>query len=350
MNTYEPDFTNLVDAALNRMPSRLPLYEHMVSPVVLSVLTGKDIRDLLTGDERDREEGFRIAAEYLAGLGYDVFPYEGCMVELIQGGNGLMGRSGPLIESRRDIEEFPWEDIPNRYFDKFDPSFRALSRVLPPGMKAIAGVGNGLFEVVQDFVPLTDLAYLEIDDPEAFELLWVRVGDLLLTVWEEFIERHDEYFCLYRFGDDLGFKSSLLIKPETVRDHILPQYSRIIELIHTTGKPFLLHSCGAIFEIMEELISVCGIDAKHSNEDAIAPFDRWVEEYGGRIGLFGGIDMNILCTEDEAGIRAYVRELLERMSGTPGIAIGSGNQIADYVPPEGFLAMVEEINDCRGVS
>lgn len=349
MNAYEPDFSAIVDAALNRKPSRLPLYEHMVSPAVLSALTSKDVTALLAGEQRDKEEGFRIAAEYLAGIGYDVFPYEGCMVELIQGGNGLMGRSGPLISTRRDIDEFPWEEIPRRYFEMFDSSFRALSRVLPPGMKAIAGVGNGIFEVVQDFVPLTDLSYLEVDEPETFELLWVRVGDLLLNVWEMFLERYDEYFCLYRFGDDLGFKSSLLIKPETIREHILPQYRRIIELIHTTGKPFLIHSCGAIFEIMEDLISLCGIDAKHSNEDTIAPFDRWVREYGDRIGLFGGIDMNVLCTEDERGVRSYVRELLDRLGETPGIAVGSGNQIADYVPPEGFLAMVEEINLYRGV-
>ena len=27
---------------------------------------------------------------------------------------------------------------------------------------------NGPFEIAQDFVPLTDLAYLEVDDPDAF--------------------------------------------------------------------------------------------------------------------------------------------------------------------------------------
>ena len=347
MREYEPDYTALVDAARGKKPGRLPLYEHMVSPVVLSSLTGKDMPALLSGDESDKEEGFRTAAEYLRSIGYDVFPYEGCMVELIQGGNGLMGRSGPIIRNRSDLEKYPWEEIPLKYFDRFDSSFRALSRSLPPGMKAIAGVGNGIFEVAQDFVPLTDLAYLEVDDPEAFELLWVRIGDLLLEVWKSFIGKYDEFYCLYRFGDDLGFKSSLLIKPETIRKHIMPQYRRIIELIHTTGKPFLLHSCGAIFEIMDDLISVCGIDAKHSNEDTIAPFDRWIEEYGDRIGLFGGVDMNVLCTEDEDGIRGYTRDLLDRIAGSPGIAVGSGNQIADYVPPEGFLAMVEEINRFR---
>lgn len=97
---------------------------------------------------------------------------------------------------------------------------------------------------------------------------------------------------------------------------------------------------------MDDLIN-CGINAKHSNEDAIAPFSRWLELYGNRIGTFGGVDMNVLCMEDETGIRAYVTEVLENAVDYPGVAIGSGNQIADYVPPEGFLAMVETVREFR---
>ena len=35
---------------------------------------------------------------------------------------------------------------------------------------------------------------------------------------------------------------------------------------------------------MEDLITDVGIDAKHSNEDQIAPFPEWVRRYGDRIG------------------------------------------------------------------
>ena len=53
--------------------------------------------------------------------------------------------------------------------------------------------------------------------------------------------------------------------------------------------------CGYdIFEIMDDLIAL-GIDAKHSNEDEIAPFEVWIQKYNDRIGLFVGIDVNILC-------------------------------------------------------
>ena len=104
---------------------------------------------------------------------------------------------------------------------------------------------------------------------------------------------------------------------------------------------------------MDELITA-GIDAKHSNENNIAPFEYWTKEYGGKIGNFGGVDMNVLCTFDEKEISEYVGDLLSRLGSyrsaarndpdsirkTHGLAFGSGNQITDYTPPENSLAMV----------
>ncbi|GAH43897.1 unnamed protein product, partial [marine sediment metagenome] len=63
--------------------------------------------------------------------------------------------------------------------------------------------------------------------------------------------------------------------PGDIKSMIIPQYKKIVDLVHSYGKPFLLHSCGNIFSVMEDIISIAGIDAKHSNEDEIAPFSMW---------------------------------------------------------------------------
>ena len=348
MLPFEPNYHNIVDAAWNRTSRRLPLYEHNISPVVAAEITNKPLPDLLAGDLRDKQEFFHIYTAFCRDHGYDAVPFEGCVVELIQGGKGLCGIGDALISTSADLEAFPWSEIPERYFEKFDPFFQALGESLPPGMKAVAGVGNGVFETIQDVVPLTDLAFLEIDNPEVYTSLWHRVGDLLYTIWKRFLENYSDLYCVCRIGDDLGFKSSLLQKPETIQRYVIPHYRKIIELIHRYGKPFLLHSCGAIFSIMDDLISVAGIDAKHSNEDGIAPFSRWVDEYGDRIGNFGGVEMNVLCLSSEKEIEEYVLEVLRSVEGNPGIAIGSGNQIADYIPPAGFQAMVKTVREYRG--
>lgn len=341
MNTdnHEPDYTRLVAACRNTGGPPFPLYEHNVSIEVAEAILGRSLAPLAEGDEADRTEFFRAYAGCLASLGYDTVPFEGCVTELVQGGEALCGRAGALVKNRSDVEAFDWDGTVKRYFDRFSLSFRALAAALPAGMKAHGGVGNGVFETVQDFVPLTEIAYMQVDDPEAWALLVSKVGDLMDAIWERFLAEFGESFAFFRFGDDLGFQSSVLIQPTEITGKIIPQYKRVIRQVHNTGKPFLLHCCGAIDSVMDELMAA-GIDAKHSNEDNIAPFEYWAEEYGGKIGNFGGVDMNVLCTFDEKGITEYVGDLLSRIRKTHGLAFGSGNQITDYTPPENFLAMV----------
>jgi uroporphyrinogen decarboxylase len=98
---------------------------------------------------------------------------------------------------------------------------------------------------------------------------------------------------------------------------------------------------------MDDMIDL-GIDAKHSNEDIIAPFDRWIELYGQRIGLLGGIDVDLLCQKKPAEIMAAVFEQGSRFRNTArGYALGSGNSIPDYVPVDGYLAMIEGAQKIR---
>ena len=169
----------------------------------------------------------------------------------------------------------------------------------------------------------------------------------MVDLWTVFLDRYAAEFAICRFGDDLGFKTSTLISPKNIRAYIFPQYRRVIDLIKGCGKPFLWHSCGKIFSIMDDAIAL-GIDAKHSNEDAIAPFDEWIARYGDRIGLLGGIDVDLLCQHKGEEVFDMVLERGQSFRAIAnGYALGSGNSIPDYVPVDGYLAMVEAVKRIR---
>jgi uroporphyrinogen decarboxylase len=214
-------------------------------------------------------------------------------------------------------------------------------------MLALGGVGNGVLEISEDLVGFQYLAYMQVDDPELFAALYDKIGALMADLWATFMQKYADAFAICRFGDDLGFRTNTLVSPATIRKHIIPQYARVIDLIRASGKPFLWHSCGKIFSIMDDVIAL-GIGAKHSNEDAIAPFDEWIARYGDRIGLLGGIDVDILCQNPPEVIVDDVFEKGTRFRSTAnGYALGSGNSIPDYVPVEGYLAMVEAAQRIR---
>jgi uroporphyrinogen decarboxylase len=348
MSRFEPDYRHVVDAAFNREARRMPLYEHGFDTGVIKAIMGFEVQDHLGGDLADKTEAYRRICRFAIQHGYDCIPFEMGVTRIIQGGQGLRGQARPIIATMADVDAYPWDQKPAEYVARFKPFFDALRAALPDGMKAVGGVGNGLFETIQDFVPFQDLAFLQADEPEAYAALWQRIGDLQVTLWRWVLATYPDCFAVCRFGDDLGFRSSTLIPPDDIRQHILPQYKRVVDLVHAHGKPFLLHSCGRIYAVMDDLIDRVGIDAKHSNEDAIDPFDVWVERYGNRIGNFGGVEMNVLTLATPAEVKAYVRDLLHRIDGHGGLAIGTGNQISSYSKPENFIAMTEAVREWRG--
>ncbi|QEN08367.1 hypothetical protein EXM22_10345 [Oceanispirochaeta crateris] len=349
LKDFKPDYTRLVQAARNEQTEGIPLYEHHINLKVIASILSRDLGQMYNSQDSGKlEEMFGLIAQFHIDHGYDCYSFEGCLTELVQGGKGLTGQAGSIINNMNDFREYPWDQIVDDYFKHFDIYFKAIRATLPEGMKIVGGVGNGIFESIQDFVPFTNLAYLEIDDPELFATLWMKVGETLYTIWDRFLSSYSDILAIGRFGDDLGFKSAPLLNPQTIKEHILPQYKNIVSLVQSRGIPFLLHSCGCIFDVMDDIIQITGIDAKHSNEDAIAPFSRWVDEYGDKIGNFGGFDMDVICRESPENIRKYVHDIVVPLLGKKGLAFGSGNQIANYVPPENFQAMVEEVRLIRG--
>lgn len=344
---FQPDFRHFNDVMHNRRPQRLPLYEHIISPCFMEGILGKEFACLATGTDTDLLEFFRHYCGFFQQMTYDVVSFEVCITDILPGHGALSGGKPGPIQTRADFEDYPWEDLPNLFMQSARPKFDALAQSLPGGMKAVGGIGNGVFEISEDLVGLEYLPFMQVDDPELYADLFTRIGDLMCAIWTTFIRQYQDLFVACRFGDDLGFRSSLLTNPQTVRAHIIPQYRRILRIIHGADRPFLYHSCGCIFAVMPDLIAL-GINAKHSNEDTIAPFDRWIHDYGQQIGLLGGFDMDFLCTRSADEVFETVLESGRRFrTSARGYALGSGNSIPDYVPVENYLAMIRAAQAIR---
>lgn len=342
--SFQPDYRNIVDAATNKEPRRLPLYEHAIDPSVMEAVTGEKFAHVY---ETDKNQYFKRYCAFFKDMGYDTVTFEGCIGPAMPGSGALGGHKKGVIQTWEDFERYPWDTIQDRYFALYDEDFRALRDNMPEGMRAIGGVGNGIFECVQDVVGYMDLCYIREDDEELYADLFRKVGETNLRIWKRFLREYGDIYCVCRFGDDLGFKSTTLLDPVDIRKHIIPQYKKIIDAVHEAEKPFLLHSCGCIFDVMEDVIAA-GIDAKHSNEDQIAPFQTWVEKYGTRIGNFGGIDTDAVCRLPKSEMTAYIENVISQARGHGGFAFGSGNSIPDYVPAEQFVHMVHTVRRLRG--
>lgn len=343
---FQPNYKNILDAALNKEPERVPLYEHGISDLIMEQILNKKFAHLR---ETDLQAYFKEYNNFFLEMGYDTVTYEACVTTVLPHGGALAHPQPGYIDCREKFDSYPFDTVKDLYIAHFDAQLKALTANMPQGMKAIGGVGNGVFEIVQDLVGYENLCLLSIDDPELYAEMFVKVGDLMCEIWKWFLDNYADTFCVCRFGDDLGYKSNTLLPYNDIKEHIIPQYKRIIELIHSYDKPFLLHSCGCIFEVMDDIISVANINAKHSNEDQIADFQVWVDKYGDRIGNFGGIDTDHLVRMDNEDLKRLVINTLNAYAhGHGGFAIGSGNSIPPYVNPEKYRLMIDTVRAWRG--
>lgn len=336
---FQPDFRILSQAARNIQTKRFPLYEHIIDAKVMEAILGKRFADLYHGDDRDLDEYFRHYCSFFLQMGFDTVSFEELIGPAMPGSGALGQHVKGAIADRADFDRYPWEGICDTYFTMYRKRFEALRRNLPAGMKAVGGAGYGVFECVQDLVGYEALCYIRVDDPDLYAGLFARVGETNLKIWSRLLAEFGDIFCVCRFGDDLGYKSNTLLPVEDIQTLIIPAYRPIIAAIHAHDKPFLWHSCGCIFAVMEDMINIARIDAKHSNEDQIAPFTDWVDKYGERIGNFGGIDTDAVCRLSQPDMKAYIQDVIRKSVGHGGFAFGSGNSIPDFVPPESFLFM-----------
>jgi len=346
-----PDFSVLRNACQNGDNSEVPLYEHIVDlPIILEVMGVKD------DPSRGFLESVKITVEFFRQMGYHYCPFE------------LRPRFAPTIRHRpaqadpgdrswrswtdeadgfirdyKDLRDPAYWPEPEDAFD-FD-SFEEAGRLLPEGMKFVGGASGGPFEHASFLMGLEPLCYRLCDDEGFASELFGNIGRTL----EYVAERLCGLDCLgiYRFGDDMGYKGATMLSPDTLRRHVFPYQKRVVAKARAAGKPFLLHSCGNLTEVMDDLIDDVGIDAKHSFEDVIMPIEECKRLWGGRIALFGGIDVDLMCRADEKAVAARTYEVL-KACGAKGYAAGSGNTITSYMPVKNYLAMVRAVNDFNG--
>jgi uroporphyrinogen decarboxylase len=91
----------------------------------------------------------------------------------------------------------------------------------------------------------------------------------------------------------------------------------------------------------DELIDDVKIDAKHCLK-TFMPVETVKARYGKRIGIVGGIDIDLLARGTEESVRTRVRHVLDACMPGGGYALGTGNSVTNYIPVPNFLAMVDE--------
>lgn len=241
------------------------------------------------------------------------------------------------IASWADFETYPWPST--EVFDLWN--FEYVATHLYEGMGIAVTPGRGFLEVPLEIIMgYTNFSLLLYDEPDLVRAVCDKVGEAEMAYYRQ-VSGHDKIISFFP-GDDMGFKSATLIAPDVLRELIFPWHKKAAELAHKHDYLYMLHSCGNLETIMPDFIDDIKIDAKHSFEDQIMPVTQFKDKYGDRIGVLGGIDVDFLCRADEKSLREYTRRVLDHCMKGGRYALGTGNSVANYIPIENYLIMMEE--------
>lgn len=328
----KPDFDNLLAVLARDRPCRPTLFEFFLNTPLDERLTGERLppgADAVVWNRLNLHAYHRAGYDYVTIRTGLEFPKGAVHREKTKSLN-----EGAVIHDRASFEAYPWPDSAACDYSAID----ILRRELPPGMKFIGFGPGGVLENLIEYVGFDALCFMLVDDPDLVQDIVDAIGSRLVAHYET-MGQFDEVGAMIS-NDDWGFRTQTMLAPDAMRRYIVPWHRKIAAAIHGCGRPAILHSCGNLREVMDDIVDVCGYDAKHSFEDGIMPVEEAYAAFGDRIAILGGIDVDFLCRSTPEAVRARSRGMLDLAEPRGGYALGSGNSIPEYVPQENYLAMI----------
>lgn len=171
-----------------------------------------------------------------------------------------------------------------------------------------------------------------------------KVTEFNLGVYEIFMDTVGKFVQVVDMADDLGTQLSTYISPELYREMIKPSHKKLIELIKSkTNAKVFMHSCGAIYDIIPDLIDI-GVDILNPIQPLAKGMDskRLKKSFGDKLCFQGGVDVQKVLPEGTIDdVEAEVKRNIRNLAKGGGYILAASHDIQVDVPPKNLLAMFE---------
>ena len=143
-------------------------------------------------------------------------------------------------------------------------------------------------------------------------------------------------------GDDYAGREAPFMSPAHFGAFIQPYLKKSIDLAHDMGAPYIKHTDGNIWPLLDRMIDA-GIDAIDPLEPmAGMDIGQVKARYGDRIAVMGNIDVTELLPHGSPqDVEHAVKETLAKAAPGGGYVLASSNSIHPGVRPENYRAMVQ---------
>ena len=141
------------------------------------------------------------------------------------------------------------------------------------------------------------------------------------------------------FADDIAYKTAPYVSPKTFHDLFLPRFRKVVQNVNL---PWIFHSDGNLFPIMEDLLSL-GMAGLHPLEPEAMNLVELKRRVGNRVCLVGHISVDRLSRGTPEEIDQLVAGAIRVAAPGGGYIAASSNSVTSYCRPENVRAMADAI-------
>ncbi|MDZ4199399.1 MAG: uroporphyrinogen decarboxylase family protein [Kiritimatiellia bacterium] len=209
---------------------------------------------------------------------------------------------------------------------------------------ALAGrFGGSFFSSHPDF-----LMAMATEPEEIHEVIGRRCDELIQKI-AGINQAIGKYLFCITFADDFGAQDVPFISPDMFREMIVPHYKRFTDWLHAnTNLKLFLHSCGAIYPLMDDIVDM-GVDILNPVQTSAGGMDpaRLKKNYGRKIVFWGGgcDTQNVLGKKPTAEVVEHVRERLKILAPGGGFVFNQIHAIQPTVSPEDICAVFDTAHE-----
>ncbi len=176
-------------------------------------------------------------------------------------------------------------------------------------------------------------------NPEMAEALLDKTLEIHKEFWEAYLNEVGDHVHIVLYGDDYGLQTGLQMSPKTWREFIKPRLRDLVSFVKKQAHVhFMLHSCGSIRAIMDDLVEI-GIDIINPLQPRAKGMDRrelgWI--YGGKIVFHGNVDIQyVLPRGTVEEVEEEVKDVISTLA--PYYIFSPAHNIQADVPPQNIVA------------
>jgi uroporphyrinogen decarboxylase len=216
----------------------------------------------------------------------------------------------PLTDLDR-LDEFSWPDpndpelmdVAREGLAKIDRD-RYLVNAVNPGSMFVRG---WLLMGMEEFLVRV------LTDADRIHELLDRICDYQVAIARRYCELRPDMATL---GDDAGTNLALMMRPELWRELIKPRMKRVYDVYKDAGCIAMLHCCGRIMEIVDDIIEI-GIDVLNPIQASANDLEELRARTAGKLTLLGGIDCRVVATGTPEEVASLTEETI-RILGSDG--------------------------------